>query len=136
MRWIKWLRRFCPVPLPATCLDYRIVRKFKKMKTAKIEVDWKPSVSPDIIGQRIEITRLVGDKYIPYLNVELPIGVSTFVFTADELEVLNVVVYSSDGTFITPSENLQINVPDFSAPAPATFLDWRVVEVFDKLPEY
>lgn len=113
------------------------------MKTAKIRVTWKKSVSSDIIGQRVEITRLnaykvgvVDPVYEDYQKVELPVDIEQYDFTADEKETFLVNIVSSDGTWEAKSASLQIVVPDLSVPAPATGLGWSIVEVIEKLPEY
>lgn len=141
MRWRKYIRKYwCPVPLPANHLRYRIIRIYRDMKTAKIRVTWKKSVSTDVIGQRVEISRLKigsGDPvYEDYQKVELPVDIEQYDFTGDEKETFLVNIVTSDGTWEAKSGSLQIVVPDLSVPAPATGLGWSIVEVIEKLPEY
>jgi len=102
------------------------------MKTATIKLDWKKSRSTDIKAQYLDIflNSEAATEYVLFPDVE------SFEFKADEGDRVHVELSAYDGTFDSEVVTLDFVVPDLEAPQPPTALNWTIIAVEDKLPEY
>lgn len=121
-QWGKW---YVP-PSPVTNLRWRIVKIMGKK--AVLALDWKKSVSTDVVEQRISVK--IGDG--PVTEFKVQGSVETLqVGAVAELTNVTAEHRAFDGVNLSDPVAASYNTGDLTKPAPATEFGFRVVEIID-----
>lgn len=104
------------------------------MKLADVRFDWVPSVSEDVVSVKFVLASLdsaVGEL----LNVSLDLDATSYVVEGlEEKSRYLASVIVSDGVSEAVA-NVEVVIPDLSAPAAVTGLMYTIVNTYDPMPE-
>lgn len=141
MNWFTKLFRWFFKPKPVTevifwgvgSLDepdnYFYYNREKKMKIAKVEASWIPSVSPDVVSQMFVVMN--ESSGVPIADLTLSPEADSAMFEVPEKTSVTITVSAFDGTFTSDPASFTFVVEDLAKPLPPAALFATIVEVVD-----
>jgi len=102
------------------------------MKLAKMRAFWTPSVSQDVVSQRLVVVNENNSETV--VDTIVSAQASEFLFEAPEKTLLTLVLTCTDGTYESDPVSTTFEVQDLQGPLSPTALSAEVVEIIDVKP--